>query len=293
MSGLVRVATRGSAQARTQAGVIADALRAGGIEAELVLIETTGDRRLDLPLHSIGGQGVFVKEVQQAVLDGRADVAVHSAKDVPAVSHDELVIAAFSRRRSPGDALIGRTLDQLAPGAPVATGSVRRRAQLAAARPDLRFVELRGNIPTRLSRVPDDGAVVMAIAALEVLGMTDQIAEPLDPGHFVPSPGQGCVAVECRADDTATRDRLALVDDAATRAAVTAERRVLAELGTGCSLPVGAHAADGRLRAFLAAADPLEVPAPRCAWADAATDGTDDGETARQLVARLRAALGD
>ena len=178
----LRLATRGSPQARTQAEAVAAALAAAaGCETELVIVDTTGDRRQDVPLHVIGGQGVFVKEVQQAVLDGRADVAVHSAKDLPSASHEALVIGAFMARRDAADALIGRSLADLAPGATIATGSVRRRAQLAAARPDLAFVELRGNIATRLSKVPDGGAIVMAVAALQVLGMTERIDERLDP----------------------------------------------------------------------------------------------------------------
>jgi hydroxymethylbilane synthase len=255
----VRLATRGSPQARTQAEAVVAALGRHGAEAELVLVETTGDRRQDVPLHTIGGQGVFVKEVQQAVLDGRADAAVHSAKDLPSQSHLQLRIAAFTARRDAADALVGCRLDGLASGATVATGSVRRRAQLATVRPDLRFVELRGNIARRLSQVPDGGAVVMAVAALEVLGLTERIAERLDPATFVPAVGQGCVAVECRAGDGETASLLALVDHAATRHAVEVERSFLAELGSGCSLPVGGHVSAGVLHLFLAASD--AVPA--------------------------------
>jgi hydroxymethylbilane synthase len=253
---VLRLATRGSPQARTQAEVVAAALVAAtGEEVELVLVETTGDRRQDVPLHVIGGQGVFVKEVQQAVLDGRADVAVHSAKDLPAASHPALVIGAFTARRDPADGLIGRALADLAPGAPVATGSVRRRALLRAVRPDLEFRELRGNIATRLEKVPAGGAIVMAVAALEVLGLTSEVAERLDPARFVPAVGQGCVALEVRGDDAATVARVATVDDVATRHAVSVERSYLAELGTGCSLPLGAHSTEGSLHAFLASGD--------------------------------------
>ena len=172
----LRLATRGSAQARTQAEAVAAALRATGADAELVLVETTGDRRQDVPLHVIGGQGVFVKEVQQAVLDGRADAAVHSAKDLPSTSHEALTIGAFTARRDAADALVGRSLADLADGATVATGSVRRQAQLRRVRPDLHLVELRGNIATRLERIPDGGSIVMAVAALQVLGLTERIA---------------------------------------------------------------------------------------------------------------------
>jgi hydroxymethylbilane synthase len=261
----LRLATRGSPQATTQAEGVAEALRAAGAGVELVLVDTTGDRRQDVPLHTIGGQGVFVKEVQRAVLDGRADLAAHSAKDLPSTPHEGLVIGAFCSRRSPADALVGRSLAALGSGATVATGSVRRRAQLRRARPDLQFVELRGNIHTRLSKVPEDGSIVMAVAALEVLGLTHQIADVLDPAEFVPAVGQGCVAVECRIDDREVLAALAAIDDPATRRDVSVERAFLAELGSGCSLPVGAHARASHLHTFLAG------DVTRVTWADTIT----------------------
>jgi hydroxymethylbilane synthase len=250
----LRLATRGSAQAAAQATAVAEALQRAhdGLTVELVFVETLGDRRLDVPLHTIGGQGVFVKEVQRAVLAGEADFAVHSAKDLPSVVGDGLQLAAFCVRRDARDALVGAALADLPRGATVATGSVRRRALLAAQRPDLEFVELRGNIHTRLGKVPDGGALVMAVAALEILGLTDRISQYLAVDEFVPAPGQGCVAVECRASDDATASLLAAVDHAPSRTAVEAERAFLAELGTGCSLPVAAHAANGTVRGFLA-----------------------------------------
>jgi hydroxymethylbilane synthase len=250
----VRIATRASAQATRQSQLVADALGRLGVETELVMINTLGDRtqRSDTPLHTIGGQGVFVKEVQQAVLDGFADLAVHSAKDLPSTQAPGLVIGAFTERRSALDALVGRTLDQLAPGATVATGSVRRRAQLRQVRPDLTFAELRGNIHTRLEKIPDGGAIVMAVAALEVLELTDLVAERLDPTVFVPAVGQGCVAVECAAGDDGLAELLRGIDHPGTRRAVMIERAFLAELGSGCSLPVGAHVADRALHSFLA-----------------------------------------
>jgi hydroxymethylbilane synthase len=283
----VRLATRGSPQARTQAQGVADELqRVTGCAVELVLVDTTGDRRQDVPLHVIGGQGVFVKEVQQAVLDGRADVAVHSAKDLPSVAHEALTIGAFMARRDAADALIGSSLAGLARGATVASGSVRRRAQLAAARPDLRFVELRGNIATRLGKVPPDGAIVMAVAALDVLRITDRIAERLAPERFVPAVGQGCVAVEARVGDGATAEVLAAVDDAVTRHQVEVERSFLAELGSGCSLPVGAHVMGHELHVFLAGHD--ATANERIALAlDAG-----DHERARHAAREARAAVG-
>jgi hydroxymethylbilane synthase len=269
----LRVATRGSAQARTQAQAVADALSGAhpGLTVDLVFVETLGDRtqHADIPLHTIGGQGVFVKEVQSAVLRGDADIAAHSAKDLPSTTADGLVLGAFCRRRDARDVLVGATLDGLPAGAQVATGSVRRRAQLAVARPDLQFLELRGNIHTRLGKVPPGGAIVMAAAALDILGLMDEIADYLPPETFVPSPGQGCVAIECRAGDDRMLEVLAAIDHAPSRRAVEIERAFLAELGGGCSLPVGAHATDGALTAFLAAAvgddhliDTVQLPKP-------------------------------
>lgn len=252
---IVRIATRGSDQAVTQANAVAEQLSTVGVDTELVLVETQGDRTqaAGTPLHSIGGQGVFVKEIQRAVLDGRADLAVHSAKDLPSTPQDGLTIGAFTERRTPADALVGRSLTELEQGATVATGSVRRRAQLGRARPDLQFAELRGNIPSRLGKVPEEGSVVIAVAALEILGLTDQIAQVLDPAEFVPAVGQGCVAVECRTTDDRLLTTLGRIDHAPTRREVTIERAFLAELGSGCSLPVGCHVDGGRMFVFLAA----------------------------------------
>jgi len=288
----LRLATRGSRQALAQANVVAASITAAsGRAVDLVLIETTGDVRQDVPLHTIGGQGVFVKEVQRAVLDGRADLAVHSAKDLPSDPAAGLVIAAFTERRSPHDVLIGSTLDGLAGGATVASGSVRRRAQLAALRPDLTFVELRGNIDTRLNKIPDGGAIVMARAALEILDMTDRIDEVMDVERFVPAVGQGCVAIECRVDDAVTVETLRTVDHGPTRHRVEVERGFLGELGSGCSLPVGGHVDSDLLHVFLA--DPEQgrwvgdVVALSSDGADRAADLGLARATARQLQEQL------
>lgn len=283
--GGLRLATRGSPQAMTQARVVADAISAAtGRPTELVTIKTTGDRDQSVPLHVIGGLGVFVKEVQQAVLDGRADVAVHSAKDLPSETPAGLVIGAFCARRDAADALIGRSLADLADGATVATGSVRRRAQLATARPDLAFVELRGNIARRLAQVPEGGAIVMAVAALDVLGLTERVAERLDPATFVPAVGQGCVAVECLDDDDDARSVLATMDHAPSRYAVTVERAFLRQLGSGCSLPVGAYCSGDSLHAFLAESD--EVGATPIIFRER-IDVPPDVDAAVELSARL------
>ena len=197
---MLRIATRGSALARWQAERVGALLRE---PVEYVIVTTTGDRDQRSDLHSIGGTGVFVKEVQQAVLDGRADLAVHSAKDLPSETPLGLVLASVPERGDPRDALVGASLEAIPTGGRIATGSVRRRAQLAAARPDVVFAPFRGSIETRLRKRSEEGhdAVVVAVAALERLGRLDQAAEVLDPGVLLPQAAQGALGVECRADD--------------------------------------------------------------------------------------------
>jgi len=246
----LRLATRGSPLALWQADRVAGLLVRIGVRAELVVVETVGDRRTDLPLDRIGGQGIFVKEVQAAVARGDADAAVHSAKDLPAapeLSAPGLVLAAFPERADGRDLLVGATLDSLPTGATVATGSARRRVQLANLRPDLTFVGLRGNLATRLAAAGSPGvaAVVVAKAAVDRLGWEAPPGvevEVLDPWIMLPQVGQGALAVECRDDDAPTRAAVAAIDDPAARPLVEAERAFLAELGGGCTLPVGAHA---------------------------------------------------
>jgi hydroxymethylbilane synthase len=240
----LRLATRGSELALWQAEHVASLLRqSAGIDVDLVLVETSGDRDRSSPLWDIGGTGVFTREVQFAVLDGRADAAVHSAKDLPASwATPGLVLASVPPRGDPRDALVGSTVAGLAPGAVVATGSVRRRAQLAHLRPDLTFTGLRGNVPTRVQAAAGVGAVPVAHVALVRLGLTDAVAEVLDPVDLLPQVGQGALAVECRADDDRARAALAAIEDDASRRAVDAERAFLAGLGAGCDAPVAALA---------------------------------------------------
>ena len=248
----LRAATRGSQLARWQASHVAGLLEAAhpGLEVELVLVETTGDRRRDVPLWEVGGQGIFVKEVQATVLDGGADFAVHSAKDLPSVTAPGLVLAAVPERGDPRDALVGSTLEGLGVGARVATGSVRRRAQLAWLRPDLTFAGLRGNIGTRLQRAAEHDAVVIAMAALLRLDLIGDLAagaggwEALAPSILLPQVGQGALATECRADDDETWALLRAIEHQPSRRAVDAERAFLARLGGGCDLPVGAYGRD-------------------------------------------------
>jgi hydroxymethylbilane synthase len=259
----LRLATRGSPLARRQTDMVAHLLsqRYPGLVIEPVVVRTEGDRMAVEPLERIGGQGVFVKEIQQAVLDGRADVAVHSAKDLPPSTPRGLVLAAMPNRGDARDALIGSTLAALGPGARVATGAARRRAQLANLRPDLCFVPARGNIETRMAKADGETAdvVVVAVAALDRLHITSQAAEILSPLVMLPQVGQGAIALECAADDQAVLALLALVDHRDTHRAVIAERAMLAGLGASCSLPVGGWAEpDGHelhLRGMVASAD--------------------------------------
>jgi hydroxymethylbilane synthase len=284
----LRVATRESKLARWQAEHVAALLRAAhpDIDVELVFVRTAGDMRTDVPLHAIGGQGVFVREVQHAVLDGRADLAVHSAKDLPSTPTPGLRIASVPVRADGRDALAGAHLDALPTGATVATGSVRRRAQLARLRPDLTFVELRGNIDTRLAKIPDGGAIVVALAALQRLGYDDRVDYAFAVDEMVPQVGQGALAVETATDDVAAV--LAAIDHAPSHSCVDAERAFLAELGGGCELPAGAYAevVDGALfmRAFLADGGRY--------WREDVSGPIDDHEWVEQAARRARAVVG-
>ena len=287
---MIRLATRSSAQARTQAEVVAQSITAAtALPVELVFVETLGDRNKEQPLHQIGGQGIFVKEVQQAVLRGDADIAVHSAKDLPSQHAEGLVIGAWCERRDARDALVGKSLNELEIGATVATGSVRRRAQLLTIRPDLQFVELRGNIHTRLEKIPANGSIVMAVAALQVLGLTETITQILPTTDFVPMVGQGCVAVECREGDTEVLNAIAGINHVQTRYAVEIERAFLAELGAGCSMPVGAYVdAERMLSTFMATGS---TNADRHVKFVETVPRVDAHEFARELARKSQSAL--
>lgn len=289
----LRIATRASQLAVWQAEHVADLLRAArpGVEVELVRVTTEGDRRTDVPLSVIGGKGVFATEVQSAVLEGRAELAVHSGKDLPAVTGEGLHLAAVPRRGDPRDALVGAALDDLPEGAVVATGSIRRRAQLADLRPDLRFAELRGNMATRLAKAEHFDAIVVAAAALGRLGLEQHLTEVLPVERFIPQVAQGALVVECRAGEPELAALLQELEDATTRRAVDAERAFLAELGGDCTLPAGAHARvldDGglELRAVLAA----DV---RGAVARTVERGDDPVDLGTRVARTLRAQLAD
>jgi hydroxymethylbilane synthase len=242
----IRIGTRGSALALAQTGTIADALRRTGENVEIVTVSTPGDRS-HAPIAEIG-VGVFTSALRDALLNKQIDVAIHSYKDLPTAPQSGIVLAAVPLREDPRDALIARdglTLGELPQGSTVGTGSPRRSAQLRALGLGLEIVPIRGNIDTRLRKVADGelDAVVVARAGLARLGRAGEITETLDPIQMLPAPAQGALAVECRVDDVDIEHLLrSIVDDEATRAAVTAERAMLAALEAGCSAPVGALA---------------------------------------------------
>jgi hydroxymethylbilane synthase len=246
----LRLATRGSALALAQSRLVVEGLRAAWPElrVELVTVVTEGDRRRDVPAAALGGKGIFTAAVQEAVLDGRADLAVHSAKDLPAAQVPGLVLAAVPRRDDPRDVLVGRQhlagFDDLARGARVGTGSPRRIALLHWLRPDLELVSIRGNVDSRVRRVHagELDAVVLAAAGLRRLNLAAGAAVPLDPEVFTPAPGQGTLAVEAREDDTGTLGLLSALTHRPSRVALRAERSFLQRLGGSCTLPAGALA---------------------------------------------------
>jgi porphobilinogen deaminase len=250
MGQVLRLGTRGSALALWQADWVAGQIRARfpHIDVETVVLKTSGDVRQDVPLREVAGKGVFVREIEAALLRGEIDLAVHSAKDLTSSDPPGLVLAAFCERGDPRDALVSpryKTLADLPQGARVATGSARRVAQLAHARPDLAFVEIRGNVNTRLRKLEagEADALVLSVAGLSRLGRADAVTETIEPEICLPQVGQACVAVQCRGADA---DICALVADACdhppTRREVSCERHFLSLLGGGCTAPVAAYA---------------------------------------------------
>jgi hydroxymethylbilane synthase len=243
------VGTRGSALALTQTTAVCTAVRGlrPGTRVRLERITTKGDVLTDVPLSVLGGRGVFVDAIEEALREDRIDFAVHSAKDLPSTIAPDLAIAAFLERADPRDVLISRagTLYELPRGARVGTSSQRRACQLRAARPDLETVELRGNVDTRLRKLDagDYDAIVLAAAGLQRLGLTDRVTEWLPLDVMLPAPGQGALAIEIRASDAALRALLEPLMHAPTEAALIAERAFLARLGAGCAAAVGAYAA--------------------------------------------------
>ena len=291
---VLRVGTRRSALARAQTDLVVAGL---GTPVEVIPIVTAGDRTA-APIDVIGGTGVFVSALREALLAGDIDLAVHSAKDLPVVPAEGIVIGAVPSRADPRDAVVARdrlTLAELPKGALVGTGSPRRAAQLRALGLDLYVVPVRGNVDTRLAHVGENlDAVVLAVAGLRRLGRFDAITEMLDPTRFVPAPAQGALAVECRADDLAAREVLAAFDDTGARACITAERALLSSLEAGCSAPIGALAeihdnpAELTLTAVVTAADGSD--AVRRSLTGVVADSADVG---RRLAAELIASGAD
>jgi hydroxymethylbilane synthase len=299
MSAPIRIATRGSALALAQARMVgAAAASVTGRPFELVVLTTTGDRIQDRALAAIGGKGLFVKEIQEALLDGRADLAVHSAKDLPSKTPDALTFAAFPRRADPRDALVAREaglrIGTLPRGARIGTGSVRRTSQLRARRPDLEIVPIRGNVDTRLRKLDELAlhGVILACAGLERLGLVERIHERIEPADVLPAVGQGTLALEVRADDALAAD-LADLDHPATRACLHAERAFQAGLEGDCAVPIAAFAeldSAGRLRLRGLVAKPDGSRVVRGEIEDDATNAIRAGD---QLARELRARGGE
>lgn len=298
----IRIATRESRLAMWQAEHVRDRLRADdpGLDVELVPMTTRGDQILDQPLALIGGKGLFLKELEQAMLDGRADIAVHSMKDVPAEMPPGLMIATVLEREDPHDALVG-TADSLAAlpeGARVGTSSLRRQCQLAALRPDLRITSLRGNLDTRLARLDagDHDAIILAAAGLVRLGLAARIRARVDTATMLPAIAQGAIGIECRADDAPMIERLARLGHADTAARVAAERALNRRLGGNCSVPLAGHAElhgdQLHLRGLVGRVDGSEILRAEASGpaADAAAIGTD---VAEQLLAAGAGAILD
>ncbi len=269
----LRIGTRGSALALWQARTVAGLLKASGIQSDLVVIKTTGDRVQDAPLSQAGGKRLFVKEIEDALLRGEIDVAVHSAKDMPADLLDGLIVAASLPRDDPRDAVVlpaGKTatagpdlatLQRLLGATPaLGTSSIRRSAQLKAVFPGASFAPIRGNVDSRLRKLDAGGydALVLASAGLHRLGLSARITTPLPIEHCVPAPGQGIIAVEARADDTRAVQALRVLNDPASEASLLAERALVTGLGGGCQLPLGGVALhqDGQLAMHAVVASP-------------------------------------
>jgi hydroxymethylbilane synthase len=288
---VLRIGTRASALARWQAENVRAQLGAIGSPAELVFIRTTGDRDSESSLRNIGGKGVFIKEIEDALLDGRVDLAVHSMKDVPTELPAGLLLAAICKRADVRDALVSRAFlefEQLPQGARVGTTSLRRQAQLRLRRPDLEMIELRGNVDTRLAKVArgDCDAIVLAKAGLDRLEMTDRITEVLSTEICLPAAGQGAVGIEARADDAELLRILRQLNHSESQIAVDAERTILGGLQGGCQVPVGVWAR-GEGRKFLIEACVLAVDGSESIRVRRTGLPQEAGDLARDITAAL------
>ncbi|MGI9335426.1 MAG: hydroxymethylbilane synthase [Gammaproteobacteria bacterium] len=288
---VIRIATRKSRLALWQAEHVASLLRAAhpGLEIEFNAMRTHGDRLLDAPLAKVGGKGLFVKQLEVALLQGGADIAVHSLKDMPVHLPQGLIMPVMLEREDPRDALVSRRglrLDTLPEGARVGTSSLRRRCQLLALRPDLEVLDVRGGVDTRLSHL-DEGrydAIVLACAGLKRLDLDARIGEAIDPERFVPAVGQGVIAIECREADAATRALIAPLNDEVSALRARSERALNASLDGGCQVPIAAHAVvrgdELRMAALVASPDGAEV------LRESGSSARDEGESLGQRLAR-------
>jgi hydroxymethylbilane synthase len=289
----LRIGTRGSALALWQARSVAQSLReATRVEPEIIIIKTSGDKFQQVSFSQIGTKGVFIKELEDALLEERIDLAVHSLKDVPTEIAAGLMIAAIGKREEVRDALLsanGATLESLTPGARVGTSSLRRQSQLLHARPDLRMLELRGNVDTRIEKLKrgDYDAIVLAKAGLDRLGLGANISQVLPTNVSLPAAGQGAIGIETRAADAETRNILTAFDDADTRSAVTAERAALAGLGGGCQVPIGAW---GRIENDMLALDVavLSPDGTQRLWEQDSAAPEQAEELGRRIAKKLR-----
>jgi hydroxymethylbilane synthase len=293
---LIVIGSRGSQLALWQANHISACLRALGAETRLEIIKTTGDKITDVPLAQVGGKGLFTKEIEEALLAGTIDLAVHSLKDMPTALPQGLTLSAIPEREDPRDAWIGRPMAELPAGGKVGTSSLRRAAQLHALGQGFVIENLRGNVDTRLRKL-DEGqydAIVLAAAGLRRLGWADRIGELIDPEIMCPAVGQGALAIETRNDGGPAQEIARKLNHAATNAAVTAERALLARLEGGCQVPIGAHATvEGsmiHLRAIVASPDGSRMVRDRASGTDPVALGRELGE--RLLAAGAREILG-
>lgn len=281
----LRIGTRRSRLALSQATEVAERLLASGVEAEIVGMTTSGDRDTTVT-GPAGLKGMFVAEIVRALLDGEVDLAVHSAKDLPAEDEDGLVLAAIPERASALDVLVTRE-GNLPPGSVVGTSSLRRQAQVSRWRPDVLLKDLRGNVDTRLRKLAegDLDAIVLAAAGLTRLGIVPEHAAPMSVAEVIPAPGQGCLAIQARADDAATLEAVGALEHAPTRMALLAERSVMRRLGGGCALPLGAYAdvLDGTVRMVAGVFTPDGAREARTA-----VEADDPEEVARLAEADLR-----
>ena len=287
----LRIGTRGSLLARWQAEFVRKRLFAvAGVEAEIVVIKTSGDKFASAPLTQIGGKGIFVKELEDALMDESIDIAVHSVKDIPTEIPPRLQFPAVFRREDVRDCLIsasGATLANLRQGARIGTGSLRRQSQLRHLRPDLDVRDLRGNVDTRLRKAQSGeyDAILLAKAGLDRLGWSDRITETFSPDVFLPAVGQGAIAAECRLSDTEAAEVLAALDDPESRTAIIAERALLSAVQGGCQVPLGAWARTERgefiLEACVCSADGAQYVRQR------ATGAPEQAAALGEHVARL------